>query len=77
MINKLIVHVNQTSGATALTITHDMASAAEIGDKIAMLHKGKIVWSGLSSDIYQSENEYLDQFINGRTIGPIKMSLRA
>ena len=77
IINKLIVQVNQTSGVTALTITHDMASATEIGNKIAMLHNGKIVWSGLSSDIYRSENEYLDQFIHGRTIGPIKMSLRA
>ena len=77
VINKLIVHVNQTSGATALTITHDMASAIEIGDKIAMLHNGKIVWSGFSSDIYRSENEYLDQFIHGRPIGPIKMNLRA
>ena len=77
VINKLIVKVNQSSGATTLTITHDMGSALEIGDKIAMLHKGKIVWSGLSSDIYHSENEYLNQFIHGRTTGPIKMNLRA
>ncbi len=77
VINKLIVKVNQSSGATTLTITHDMGSALEIGDKIAMLHKGKIVWSGRSSEVYHSENEYLNQFIHGRTTGPIKMNLRA
>jgi len=77
VINKLIVHVNQVLGATALTITHDMESAKKIGDRIAMLYNGKIIWDGPPSEVNDSGNDYLDQFIHGRTTGPIKMALRA
>ena len=77
VINKLIVHVNQVVGATALTITHDMASAKKIGDRIAMLFDGKIIWTGPPSELENSGNDCLDQFIHGRTTGPIKMALRA
>ena len=77
VINKLIVHVNQVVGATALTITHDMASAKKIGDRIAMLFDGKIIWTGPPSELENSGNDCLDQFVHGRTTGPIKMALRA
>ena len=77
VINKLIVHVNQVVGATALTITHDMESAKKIGDRIAMLYNGKIIWDGPPSEVNDSGNDCLDQFIHGRTTGPIKMALRA
>lgn len=76
VINNLIVHVNQVVGATAVTITHDMASARKIGDRIAMLHGGKIIWAGPKDAIEYSDNEYVDQFIHGRTDGPIKMAVR-
>ncbi len=77
VINNLIVAVNQKIGATAMTITHDMQSAKKIGDRIAMLYGGKIIWVGPPEEVDNSGNPYLDQFINGRTDGPIKMALRA
>ena len=77
IINNLIVAVNKNIGATALTITHDMQSAKKIGDRIAMLYQGKIIWIGTSDEVDISENEYVDQFIHGRVKGPIKMTLRA
>ena len=46
VINDLIIESVKGLGATALTITHDMASARKIADKIAMLYKGKIIWQG-------------------------------
>lgn len=76
VINNLIVHVNQTLGATAITITHDMTSARKIGDRIAMLYDGRIIWAGPTDAIDHTENEYVDQFIHGRTDGPIKMAVR-
>lgn len=76
VINNLIVHVNQEVGATAITITHDMKSARKIGDRIAMLHDGKIIWAGPTGAIDYSDNEYVDQFIHGRVDGPIKMAMR-
>lgn len=77
VINDLIVHVNQTVGATAVTITHDMASARKIGDRIAMLYNGRIIWAGPTDAIDHSDNEYVDQFIHGRADGPIKMAVRS
>jgi len=77
LINNLIEHVNKEIGATALTITHDMKSAKKIGDRIALLYGGKIVWIGNAADIDHCGNPYVEQFIQGATTGPIKISARA
>jgi len=77
VINELIVKTVRDMGATALTITHDMASARKIGHRIAMLYDGKIVWAGPVADIDRSGNDYVDQFIHGRAEGPIRMAVRA
>jgi phospholipid/cholesterol/gamma-HCH transport system ATP-binding protein len=77
VINDLIVKTVHEMGATALTITHDMASARKIGHRIAMLHAGKIVWTGPVANIDKSGNDYVDQFIHGRAEGPIRMAVRA
>ena len=77
VINDLIVKVNEEVGATAVTITHDMASARKIGDRIAMLYAGRIIWAGPVDAIDHSDNAHVDQFIHGRAEGPIKMALRA
>ncbi|HBM90572.1 MAG TPA: ABC transporter ATP-binding protein [Rhodospirillaceae bacterium] len=76
VINDLIVKCVRDRGITALSITHDMASARKISDKIAMLHDGKIIWTGPTSQIDHSGNAHVDQFINGRAEGPIKMQIR-
>ncbi len=77
VINDLIVECVKKLGATTLSITHDMASARKIADRIAMLHKGKMIWVGSAKDIDHSDNPYVDQFIHGRAQGPISMELRA
>ena len=59
-------------GATALSITHDMASARKIADRIAMLYEGRIIWDGPTAEIDRSGNAYVDQFIHGRADGPIQ-----
>ncbi len=77
VINDLIVKVNDEVGATAITITHDMASARKIGDRIAMLYDGRIIWAGPVAAIDVTDNAYVQQFIHGRSDGPIKMAVRA
>ena len=72
VINDLIREIVVEMGATAMTITHDMSSVRAIADKVAMLHNGVIQWSGPISDIDQSGDPYLDQFIHGRAEGPIE-----
>ncbi len=77
VINELIVKCVKDLGATALSITHDMASARKIADRIAMIYQGKIIWCGKREDIDHSGNAHVDQFINGRAEGPIQMQVRA
>ena len=75
VINDLIVDSVKDLGATTLSITHDMASVRKIADKVAMIHKGKIIWVGSRAEVDDSGNEYVDQFIHGRAEGPIQMEV--
>ncbi len=76
VINDLIVKCSEELGATTFTITHDMRSAKKIADNIAMLYEGKMIWQGGVKDLNHSENEYVEQFINGRAKGPIQMKIK-
>lgn len=71
VINDLIVELVEELGVTALTITHDMASARKIAHRVAMLYQGRIVWTGPRDRLYDSGNPYVDQFVQGRAEGPI------
>ncbi len=75
VINDLIVATVKDLGVTTMSITHDMASARKIADKVAMIYKGKIIWTGRKDEIDNSGNPYVDQFIHGRAEGPIKMEV--
>jgi phospholipid/cholesterol/gamma-HCH transport system ATP-binding protein len=73
VINDLIVRCVRQLGATALSITHDMASVRKIADRVAMLYGGRIVWEGPVGAIDDSGSPFVDQFIHGRTEGPIEV----
>lgn len=72
VINELIREIVVEMGATAITITHDMSSVRAISDKIAMLHNGIIQWTGPVSELDNSGDPYLTQFISGSPDGPIE-----
>ena len=72
VINDLIREIVVEMGATAMTITHDMSSVRVIADKIAMLHAGKIQWTGPVSEMDTSGDPYVTQFISGSAEGPIE-----
>jgi phospholipid/cholesterol/gamma-HCH transport system ATP-binding protein len=75
VINDLIVDCVHVLGASALSITHDMASCRKIANRVAMLYQGKIVWDGPVDKIDHSNNPFVDQFIHGRAEGPIRMQI--
>ena len=77
VINNLIVKSVKQLGATALSITHDLASARKIADDVAMIYQGRIIWQGPVSTLDKSGNEYVDQFIHGRAEGPITDDIKA
>jgi phospholipid/cholesterol/gamma-HCH transport system ATP-binding protein len=76
VINDLIISTVRKQGITALSITHDMHSARKIGDRIAMLYEGKLIWVGPAKDVDSTDNPYVRQFVNGEAEGPIKMQVR-
>ena len=76
VIDGLVVDCVKRLGSTAVAITHDMASARRIGDAAAMIHRGRIIWSGPASQLLDSGNPEVDQFTHGRREGPIQMELR-
>jgi phospholipid/cholesterol/gamma-HCH transport system ATP-binding protein len=71
VINDLIREIVTEMGATAVAITHDMGSVREIADTVAMLHDGVIKWTGPVGTLDASGDPYVEQFIHGRTEGPI------
>lgn len=75
VINDLIIKGSTRLGSTSITITHDINSARKIGSRVAMLYEGKIVWIDDVKKMDESGNPVLEQFIAGRTKGPIKLSL--
>ncbi|MDP4892254.1 ABC transporter ATP-binding protein [Cypionkella sp.] len=72
VINALIREIVVEMGATAMTITHDMSSVRAIADTVAMLHDGKIRWTGPAAEMDAASDPYLQQFIHGRAEGPIE-----
>ena len=76
VIDDLVVDCVKQLGSTAVAITHDIASARRIGDAAAMIHHGRIIWSGAASDLLDSGNPVVDQFTHGSREGPIQMELR-
>lgn len=77
VINDLILDNVHQMGATALSITSDTGGARKLGDKIAMLYDGKIIWDGSRENVDQSGNPFVDQFIHHRGEGPFEMAERA
>lgn len=72
VINDLIREIVVEMGATAMTITHDMTSVRAIADDVAMLHGGKIRWTGPVAEMDTCGDPYLTQFITGSAEGPIE-----
>jgi phospholipid/cholesterol/gamma-HCH transport system ATP-binding protein len=76
IINDLIIKCVKELGATAVSITHDMHSARKISDRMAMIYGGKLIWVGKTAEVDASGNPYVEQFIHGSAVGPIKMEVR-
>jgi phospholipid/cholesterol/gamma-HCH transport system ATP-binding protein len=70
-INELVILLQREMRVTSVVITHDMVSASKVADRIAMLYEGRIVALGTPSEIRDSDNAVVQQFIHGRAEGPI------
>ena len=66
VIDRLIVRMKEELGVTGVVITHDIASAYRISDRIAMLYDGRIRTSGTVDEIKESRDPLLRSFLEGR-----------
>ncbi len=73
LLCELIREVHEENGGCYMVISHDLGTARRIADFIAVLWKGKIVESGPSEELFNSPNEFVSQFLNAETEGPLAM----
>ncbi|PIU83559.1 MAG: ABC transporter ATP-binding protein, partial [Elusimicrobia bacterium CG06_land_8_20_14_3_00_38_11] len=59
VINDLIIHLQKSLDITSVVVTHDIASAYKISNRIAMLYDGKIIGMGTPDEIKKTENPYI------------------
>ncbi|HSR12137.1 MAG TPA: ABC transporter ATP-binding protein [Thermodesulfobacteriota bacterium] len=71
VINDLMIEMRKKLDVTSVVITHDMGSAYQIADHIAMLYRGEIIQVGTPEEIQNTNNEIVRQFIHGEIEGPI------
>jgi phospholipid/cholesterol/gamma-HCH transport system ATP-binding protein len=69
----LIKEVHQENGGTYIVITHDIASARRTPDYMAILWRGKIVEAGMRDELFESDNQFVRQFLAGNSAGPLGM----
>ena len=68
VINNTINKTRQKTGATMLTITHDLNSALQIGDRIIVLRYGEIIFDGPAFDIFDAKEKYIKDFIKAANV---------
>jgi len=71
VINNLIIKLNDELEITSVVVTHDLASAYKVGDRIAMLHGGEIIFVGTPDEVRGTDNKIVRQFVEGSADGPI------
>jgi phospholipid/cholesterol/gamma-HCH transport system ATP-binding protein len=73
LLCELIREVHEENGGCYLVISHDLASARRVAEFLAVLWKGKIVESGPAEELFNSDNEFIHQFLNADVKGPLAM----
>ena len=73
LLCELIREVHEENGGCYLVISHDLGTARRVADFLAVLWKGRIVESGPQEELFNSDNEFVRQFLNAETRGPLAM----
>jgi phospholipid/cholesterol/gamma-HCH transport system ATP-binding protein len=68
-INRLIRRLQKRLGVTSIVVTHDMKNAFHVADRIAYLHDGRIYFHGTPTELQDSSDSILQDFLLGRSEG--------
>ena len=70
-INDVIIKLQRDLKVTSIVVTHDMASAFKVGDRMAMLRRGRIIYSDTMDRVRDTDHPAVRQFIDGSARGPL------
>jgi phospholipid/cholesterol/gamma-HCH transport system ATP-binding protein len=73
VIDELIVRLRDNNGTTNIVVSHQLSSILRIADHIIMLHGGKIAAAGTPQELQNSNSPLVQQFLEGKTEGPIRV----
>jgi phospholipid/cholesterol/gamma-HCH transport system ATP-binding protein len=73
LLCELIKEIHEENGGAYVVITHDIMSAKRVAEYIAVLWKGRIVESGPAEELFDSDNQFVNQFLSGASRGPLGM----
>src|SRR4051812_4734404 len=73
LLCELIQEIHEENGGAYVVITHDIMSAKRVAEYIAVLWKGRIVESGPAEELFDSDNQFVNQFLSGEARGPLGM----
>lgn len=77
VVDAMVIECREKTNVTSVVVTHDMASARRIADKIIMLYEGRVIEEGPPDAFMDSANPIVQQFVRGELEGPITDRLRA
>lgn len=66
LINELILRLQRTLGTTAVVVTHDLASARKVGDRVVMLYDGRFIADAPPDKLERIDNDVVARFIKGQ-----------
>ena len=67
VINELILQTRRRRPITSVVVTHDMKSAFDVADRIAYLHEGRVYFHGTATELQQSTDPLIEDFLLGRS----------
>ena len=73
LLCELIKEIHEENGGAYVVITHDIMSARRVAEYICVLWKGRIVESGPADELFNSDNQFVRQFLSGESRGPLGM----
>lgn len=71
VIDEVILELKERLDVTIVTITHHMESARKIGDRVALIHGGRLLYQASPEEFLRSDNPAVRQFVEGRAEGPL------
>lgn len=72
-VDALIEHLSVALGVTCVVVSHDLASIFGVADRVVMLYQGRVHLDGPPAAFRSSEDPVVQQFINGRSEGPMAL----